>query len=1377
MPLSREGIALVVEGVQKYISDLGAADKAQRQFREAVELSARAISGQTAVPNTQFNVGSEAARIAARSGREYQDVVRAINAELRALERPAQAVAGALGTQAVAMQAARSSGISYLSTLSAIHAASFLVSNSTFTAAGSLVTMGLAFSKLGPGAIAVGAGFGTALFAIGSLLNAFDTFRNVAVSTLETATKAAVGFGAAIGAASAASVKLAADVETRFALIGAVASDAAEPGKLGKLEGTISNISRQFGIGAGEATEAASLYVRAGGNIQKAIDGALEAIVNLTTASAGELGAAQAARSIAQLETAFKDQGIAAKDAADFMVGLAQTTTLSFQEIVQALQQIGPTASNLNIPLLDVGAALAVLSQNGLRGAVAGSSLKQALIELSDPSARASKEMIRYGISLFDVNGKIRDLDDVIGDLATAFGQAQGATGPLSDAQRSLAINTIFTSRAQQAANILAKQGADAFIEYRNGIAAVTATDVAQQLLVPTAKQADIARRNIEELARAFGGPLNAGIGLGLNAVNRFLQSIGRGPFEIAGQAVVALATGEGFGTLKKAIEELADTDVANFATGLLATLASIRDSIVSTIVPAFEGLGEKISAALQGIDVSKTFNDIARAASAIAGVVAAVINVLGDLAVEFIENRDRGKELRDFIAGLAIAMGTSLVGAAVLAAVPLITMAKILEALGKATLQTLDHILTFGTDSINVFDLLGTAITRFFNHLGGQFTAFAGIARGMTEVLSGVRLGPAGIVQIKNGIDQITASVEQLNKARSEPSQDIGGGILQTIRQLRDGIQQAREAATDIDFDTIFKESAEGVQTSLAAIIASVQRAQQAGERAGDAGERSEPGFLPNEDKMRQLANKAEEIVEDLTRRINSLNEDNLNDLNRLVRDTLQKMGDDESKLADALEDLRTKAAEQIDDIFEETRIQRAIQDSLEDFRRLQEDEADIRGEGLQRQEIEHQHSLDRIKSQRSRDTEDTTRAFGIQQDIARQAYNNQVSLADIAFKRVQQLQEVALSRRQSEEERLLDVQLQAEATRRNETRDLSRATTSEERRQIQQRINDTRSDTQFAAQQDARRLALRRKQEEEQRAFQNQQEDAQFARRISQQLAEFEFRLKLEQAAIQLRRDLEDAETEERKREAFDEFRRRVGLARNETVFRRGQQDQLTQAQRFFDDFNNNRRRDQIERERVRREQVLGREFAQRGATTLREFSDNVARLDTSKATQINTILGAIADKETDLIRASKELGVPLPPQFNQLQILKHTILDIAQAYQLATDAQTDFIGGRLNPENIQNQLQQQIPELNTDTTRRPAQVPVLRRQITPVSTQVMQFAQTALTETQLGRAVFTGIKLARDFGIFPQVVDVDINTTPGNTPSLIDLLRTGR
>lgn len=693
-----------------------------------------------------------------------------------------------------AQEGATKTGVTYLSSLSAIHSASFLLFGTTFSLFQSLTTLGLAFSKVGVPAgefNAKMAAFGTGLGIAAAGIHTIISTTSQIVTLFEQGAEAAVRLGvagiAAFTGIAVASTKLASGAEDVFAEIAAFG----EPTKanFAALETQISGLARVFGQSAKSIGEGASVFIRAGGDIETALAGGTKAVTLLQIAAHGELIPTQAARGIVTITNSFRDFNITAEQAVDIFVGTAQKSALSFQEVLQAFQQAAPTAALLKIPLIDLATTIGVLSNEGLRGQVAGTGFKQFLLDLLNPSKEARAQLEALGVSIQDQDHKIRPLRDIFIDLKKALGDQAKAADEAGDASRAQALASIFGSRANLAAAIIARTGAEAFDKLKESIAGVSAERVVEVLLSTTSAQLGIARTNVEELARAFGGPLNVAFGTALKGANAFLQSIDRSKFEAAGTAIAAIFSGGGFGTAIQAINsiDLNESPIKQFFFGVLNTLLNTRNQIISVFIPAVLQAGDTLNNAFGATNIASTFDSISLALAKVVAVGATVLTFAANLASDFITGNSRGQELRSTLTGIATAVGTSLVGALVAAAIPLGITIFLLSKVGEAFITLLSTQNRFNNIWEQGWQLAKDSVNNFLKDTAPRLQAFGDVIVGIAN---------RDIVQIDRGLNNIKA--DQFTSTANTVIRQTGS-IDKALQVTSETLQSLSEQISDL--------------------------------------------------------------------------------------------------------------------------------------------------------------------------------------------------------------------------------------------------------------------------------------------------------------------------------------------------------------------------------------------------------------------------------------------------------------------------------------------------------------------------------------------------------------------------------------------------
>ena len=88
----------------------------------------------------------------------------------------------------------------------------------------------------------------------------------------------------------------------------------------------------------------------------------------------------------------------------DQLAYVANRTNTDITALGEALKFIGPSAKSANIPLNEIIAGLGILAQAGLRGSIAGTSLRRVLSGLASESPIVAKRLAELGLNFDDVN-------------------------------------------------------------------------------------------------------------------------------------------------------------------------------------------------------------------------------------------------------------------------------------------------------------------------------------------------------------------------------------------------------------------------------------------------------------------------------------------------------------------------------------------------------------------------------------------------------------------------------------------------------------------------------------------------------------------------------------------------------------------------------------------------------------------------------------------------------------------------------------------------------------------------------------------------------------------------------------------------------------
>jgi len=207
------------------------------------------------------------------------------------------------------------------------------------------------------------------------------------------------------------------------------------------------------GTSAADAADAMAELAKAGLSVGEVLD-AVRGVLQLSVA--GQLSNAEAARVTANALNAFNLEGSEAVKVADLLAAAALASTAEVNEMADSLQMSAAVFAMSGLKIDELVTSIAMLSNAGIQGSDAGTSLKQMFLALETPSKNQREIMQQYGIEIYNAAGQMKSMRELI-RLFTA------SLGGLNDMERNRALGVLFGSDAIRAANLVLMQGVDAY--------------------------------------------------------------------------------------------------------------------------------------------------------------------------------------------------------------------------------------------------------------------------------------------------------------------------------------------------------------------------------------------------------------------------------------------------------------------------------------------------------------------------------------------------------------------------------------------------------------------------------------------------------------------------------------------------------------------------------------------------------------------------------------------------------------------------------------------------------------------------------------------------------------------------------------------------
>ena len=222
------------------------------------------------------------------------------------------------------------------------------------------------------------------------------------------------------------------DFEAQMSRVQAIAGATKDELKL--LTNQAMELGAQTSFSATEVAAGMENLASAGFTTQEIME-AMPGLLDLAASSGADL-----ATSSEIAASAIRGFGLEASNSAhvaDVFAEAAARTNAQTEDMGNAMKYIAPVANTMGLKIEEVAAAIGIMSDAGIKGEQAGTTLRGALTRLTKPTDKMTKVMKNLGISFYDNEGKMKSLTEMISML-------QSATANLTDEQEQNALTTLF---------------------------------------------------------------------------------------------------------------------------------------------------------------------------------------------------------------------------------------------------------------------------------------------------------------------------------------------------------------------------------------------------------------------------------------------------------------------------------------------------------------------------------------------------------------------------------------------------------------------------------------------------------------------------------------------------------------------------------------------------------------------------------------------------------------------------------------------------------------------------------------------------------------------------------------------------------------------
>jgi TP901 family phage tail tape measure protein len=243
-----------------------------------------------------------------------------------------------------------------------------------------------------------------------------------------------IGLTAPILLFGASVIKTAGDFQSSMNRVSALTGETGEGFEKLRTQARELGATTQFS--ASQAADAMGFLGMAGFNTTQII-GAMPGTLQLAAAGQMELG--RTADIASNILTGFGIETEKLGDVNNILVATFTKANTTLEELGEGMKFVAPVAKGMGIDITEVAAAMGVLADAGIKGAMGGTALRGSLAKLSKPSAEAVAVLSKLGIrrdDMLDAVGNVKSLTNTVrvledkgasaADLLTIFGQRAG---------------------------------------------------------------------------------------------------------------------------------------------------------------------------------------------------------------------------------------------------------------------------------------------------------------------------------------------------------------------------------------------------------------------------------------------------------------------------------------------------------------------------------------------------------------------------------------------------------------------------------------------------------------------------------------------------------------------------------------------------------------------------------------------------------------------------------------------------------------------------------------------------------------------------------------------------------------------------------------
>lgn len=572
----------------------------------------------------------------------------------------------------------------------------------------------------------------------------------------------------AIGGIGAVAIKTTADFDASMSNVSAIS------GATGKDLEALRSKAREMGaqtkFSASESADAMSYMAMAGWKTNDMLDG-IAGVMDLASASGEDLS--KTSDILTDGLTAF---GLSAKDSgrmADVMASASSNANTNVSLLGESYKYCASTAGAMGYSLEDITESLGLMANAGVKGSMAGTSLKTAMINLAKPTNAMQQAMDKYGISITKSDGSMKSWNEVVDNLRSSL-------GGLSESEKTSAVATIFGKEATAGMLSVINAGPKDVEKLNTAIknSSGCAKEMADTMNNNLSGQLTILKSQLEELAISFGEMLMPMIRGVVSAIQGFvdkLNSMSQGQRQVI---LVILAVVASIGPLLIAIAKVIGavgtimtwaprivTAVNGIIAGAKALWAVLMANPIVLIVGLIAGL---VAGLIYAYNHCEKFREIVNNAfNAVKEVVSNVVSALVTFFTETIPNafttlKSNVSSILNSIKTVFVTIwdGIKTVVSTAVNAIKTILMVGFAIIMNILVPIINGYLTLFKT----VFNAIKSVVTTVWNAIKrATTTAWNGIKNAITPIVNGIK---TTITTVFNAIKSVVTKVSNAIKS-----------------------------------------------------------------------------------------------------------------------------------------------------------------------------------------------------------------------------------------------------------------------------------------------------------------------------------------------------------------------------------------------------------------------------------------------------------------------------------------------------------------------------------------------------------------------------------------------------------------------------------